>query len=164
MVPVVLNQIEGHKLYIKRHTDVLLQPNNQGRAKRMSGIIYDARRIKAYEKIKNLGEYAGKTEEYINNLWTEIVMDSELMEEFMYYLDHHTLLDRMKCMGYGLTDLYVWNMRSFDLKRDSGKNTADCNKEALVLDTFRSMIEMKKNPEAYVEKLTSGMGMDKYIL
>lgn len=129
----------------------------------MSGIVYDARRIKAWEGMLALGEYAGKDEAWTLRLWEELVMDNELMKEFMYYLDHHTLLDRVKCRGYALTDLYVWQMDRYNLIRDIGKNTICCNKEAMVLNAFYTMLEMKKDPDTYVRRLTEGTGMDQLM-
>lgn len=123
-------------------------------------IVYDARRIKAYEGLLALGEYAGKDSEWLGTLWTELVSDSGLMKEFMYYLDHHTFLDETKCSGYGLTDLYVWQMDRYNLIRDIGKNTSTCNKEAMVLNAFKTMIDMQKEPEVYLKRLTAGIGMD----
>lgn len=124
------------------------------------GIMYDARRVKAYEGLRALGEYAGKDLSWLDGLWTELVSDSMLMKEFMYYLDHHTFLDEAKCSGYGLTDLYVWQMDRYNLIRDIGKNTSACNKEAMVLNAFRTMIDMQKEPETYLKRLTAGIGMD----
>lgn len=129
----------------------------------MNTIIYDARRIKAYEKIQELGVYASKDEMFIEQLWKELVSDGDLMKEFTYYLDHHALLDEMKCEGYALTDLYVWLLQRYNLMQDYGKNNADCNKEALVLDTFGMMAAMKKNPQEYVKRLNSGLGMDRSL-
>ncbi len=42
-------------------------------------IVYDARRIKAYEGLLARGEYAGKDLEWLGTLWTELVSDSGLM-------------------------------------------------------------------------------------
>ena len=126
----------------------------------MNGILYDARRIKAYEGFQALGKYAGKDIGWLEDLWTELVLDEDLIMEFMYYLDHHTLLDRVKCRGYGLTDLYVWQMDRYNLIRDIGKNTEACNKEAMVLNAFRTMLDMQKDPEGYLKRLTAGTGMD----
>ncbi len=126
----------------------------------MSGILYDARKVMAYEGLTQLGEYAGKSGEFVEDLWRELLLDPELLKEFMYYLDHHTLLDQAKCRGYALTDLYVWQMDRYNLIREIGKNTSCCNKEAMVLNAFRTMIDMKKDPDTYVERLTRGTGMD----
>jgi hypothetical protein len=126
----------------------------------MNGIVYDSRRIRAYEGFYALGEYAGKDSDWLDKLWQELVMDNGLMKEFMYYLDHHTLLDEVKCRGYSLADLYVWQMDRYNLVRDIGKNTSCCNKEAMVLNSFRTMLDMQKDPDTYVKRLTEGRGMD----
>ncbi len=126
----------------------------------VSGIVYDARRVLAYERMLELGRFAQKSEEFIAGLWEEVVLDEALLKEFVYYVDNHTFLDEAVCRGYTMTDLYVWQMDRYNLIRDIGKNTSACNKEALVLNTFRSMLDMKKNPDAFVKKLTKGTGMD----
>lgn len=126
----------------------------------MSGILYDARMVKAYEGMVQLGGYARKSDGFIESLWADLLSDLELLKEFIYYLDHHTLLDQAKCRGYGLTDLYVWQMDRYNLIREIGKNTEVCNKEAMVLNAFRTMIDMKRDPDTYIERLTRGTGMD----
>lgn len=129
----------------------------------MSGIVYDARRVKAYEGLMALGEYAGKKTEWLEELWKGFVFDEALMKEFMFYLDHHTFSDEDTCRGYGLTDLYVWQMDRYNLIRDIGKNTSVCNKEAMVLNAFMTMLQMKKDPDTYVRRLTTGEGMDQLL-
>jgi len=126
----------------------------------MNEIIYDARKIRAYEGLRALGEYAGKEQEWLDRLWRGLVADQGQMMEFMYYLDNHTFCDADRCKGYGLTDLYVWQMDRYNLIRDIGKNTVSCNKEAMVLNAFWTMQQMKKDPETYLRRLTSGEGMD----
>ncbi|MDE6917791.1 MAG: hypothetical protein K2P39_13455 [Lachnospiraceae bacterium] len=126
----------------------------------MAGILYDARRIKAYEGLRTLGALAEETEQWCDALWEELAFEQELLEEFVYYLEHRSLLDKVRCEGYGLTDLYIWQMNRYNLIGDSGKNTDACNKDRMVLHAFRDMIDMKKEPAAYVKKMTMGRGMD----
>ncbi|MGN0438589.1 MAG: hypothetical protein ACI4F4_08715 [Lachnospiraceae bacterium] len=128
----------------------------------MGGIIYDARRIKAYEYLQELGKMTGKSQDFIDELWMVILQNGDLMEEYMYYIDHHTFLDEIKIEGYGLSDLYMWLIRRFNLMIDYGKNEANCNKEALVLDTFWHMGQMKVHPAEYRKRLEDGFdqGMD----
>lgn len=127
----------------------------------MSQIILDSGKIKAYEGLKMLCEYSGKSSEWCDGLWLDMLTDYELYEEFVYYLEHHSLADHMRIEGYSLTDFYVWQMERYNLASDSGKNTEICNKEKMVLQSFKTMAEMKKNPEYYKRKLTDGSGMDK---
>ncbi|MBO5238665.1 MAG: hypothetical protein J6B50_07820 [Lachnospiraceae bacterium] len=128
----------------------------------MSTIIYDARLIKTYEAFLGLCEYTNKEESFIEILWQGLIEDSELMKEFMYYLDNHALLDQIRFEGYGLTDLYFWKMREYNYYSDWGKNTEECNKESLVLETFYAMVDMKKNPEEYRKRLGTDEGMDRF--
>ncbi len=125
-------------------------------------IILDGRRIRAYEGLLALGEYAKRDKEFLDELWQELVADDALMGEFMYYLDHHGLQDAVKCEGYGLTDLYVFQMDRYNLIRDIGKNTEACNKESMILGAFRDMARMRKNPDPYLRRLRGESGTDRY--
>ena len=127
----------------------------------MAGIVYDARRIKAYEGLLAVGEIAGQPKEWCDMLWGEIIVAPELLEELIYYLEHHCLTENVKCCGYSMIDLYVWQMNRYNLIKDLGKNTAECNKETMVLRSFRTMIELMKNPEEYLKRLREGRGMDR---
>lgn len=127
----------------------------------MSGILYDARKIKAYEGLQDLCLFAGLDTQWCNRLWMELLSDSGLLEELLYYLDHHSLLGTYKCEGYSLIDLFIWQMDLYNLIMDSGKNTEGCNKETMVLKAFMSMTEMKKDPAYYIKRLSGGFGMDK---
>ena len=126
----------------------------------MAGILYDARRIKAYERLLALGAFAGEDKTWCDTLWEEIICDTEIFDELVYYLENHSLLDKIKCEGYGLTDLYIWQMNRYNIIGDTGKNTAACNKERMVLHAFHDMAAMKKNPAVYVKRMTLGRGMD----
>lgn len=125
------------------------------------GVILDARRILAFEGFYDLGEYAGRDKEWLDNLWSELIESPLLMKEFMYYLDHHNFSGEAICEGYGMTDLYVFQMSRYNLIRDIGKNTESCNKESMVLGAFHDMACMLKEPAKYVKKLSDGPGMDR---
>ena len=127
----------------------------------MSGILLDGRRIMAYEGFMALGEYAGRDKEWLSELWQDIVEDDEIMGEFMYYLDHHGFKDELKIRGYGLTDMYVFQMDRYNLIRDIGKNTESCNKESMVLGAFRTMADMKRDPDEYELRLQKERGQDR---
>lgn len=127
----------------------------------MSHIVYDNAAIRVYDGLVRLCDYAGKPIAWCDALWQEMLEDSQLYEEFVYYLEHHLPGDMMKVRGYSLTDLYVWQIEQYNLRRDSGKNTAGCNKEDMMLQAFDMLARMKKNPDDYLGKLDKGAGMDK---
>ena len=106
---------------------------------------------------------AGESEAWTNGLWGELLTDRELLEEMVYYLEHHCFQGKMACEGYTLIDLFVWQMDIYNLIADCGKNTESCNKETMAVRAFQAMAEMKRNPEHYKKRLSDGFGMDKYL-
>lgn len=123
-------------------------------------ILFDQTKLKVYDGLTKLCEYAGRTREWQQMLWDEFLAKRELYDAFVYYLEHHALPEMPKCEGYSLTDCYVWQMEQDNLRRDTGKNTAQCNKEDMVLRAFMTMADMQRQPEAYLRKLREWKGMD----
>ena len=128
---------------------------------KMSQIILGTEKLKAFRGLSMLCEYAGKSEEWCNELWLSLLTDYELYTELLYYLENHCFADCLKAAGYSLTDLYVWQMGQDNLRRDTGKNTENCNKEEMVLQAFWTMAQMRKDPSEYERKLADGSGMGK---
>lgn len=118
-----------------------------------SSVIFDQSRLRAYDGLVRLCEYSGEAESWCSELWNEMLLDQELYEAFIYYLEHHSFSEDLKCEGYSLIDCYVWEMEQDNLRRDTGKNTESCNKEDMVLHAFRTMAKMRKSPEEYLKKM-----------
>lgn len=127
----------------------------------MANIILCTGKLKVYEDLKYLCEYAGKSTEFLNALWDAMNNNETLYDEFAYYIDNHSLKDQMSVEGYSLTDLYIHMIENYNLLNDTGKNTILCNKEAMVLEAFMGMCKLLENPESYIKKLQEGRGMDK---
>lgn len=123
-------------------------------------ILFDQSKLKAYDGLMRLCGYAGESEQWQQTLWNEFLTDQKLYDAFVYYLEHHSLPDMPKCGAYSLTDCYVWQIEQDNLRMDTGKNTAACNKEDMVLKSFMMMAEMLREPEAYAKKLSDWKGMD----
>jgi len=123
-------------------------------------IVIDTTQLKIREYLEELCEYAGFDETRMDELWMELLSDSQLYGEFIYYLENHTFLDKMSIGGYSLSDLYVWQMDKYNLLSEIGKNPTSCNKETMVLNAFNAMSKMKKDPETYIKRLESGRGND----
>lgn len=125
----------------------------------MSVILYNAGRIKTYENLKALAAAVGETEEYADNLWQQMMLDDELIEEFNYYVVNRTLLGKASCGEYSLLDLYFSQMNKYNMYHDMGKNPASCNKERMVLHAFEELLNMRRDPlyrENYERKEDSG--------
>lgn len=123
-------------------------------------ILFDQSKLKVYDGFIRLCEYAGETQEWQQSLWNELLVDRGLYDAFVYYLEHHALPESPKCEGYSLVDCYVWQMEQDNLRRDTGKNTAQCNKEDMVLRAFMMMAGMQRQPEDFLKKLRDWKGMD----
>lgn len=123
-------------------------------------ILFDQSKLKVYDGFIRLCEYAGETQEWQQSLWNELLFDRGLYDAFVYYLERHALPESPKCEGYSLTDCYVWQMEQDNLRRDTGKNTAQCNKEDMVLRAFMMMAGLQRRPEDFLKKLRDWKGMD----
>lgn len=124
-------------------------------------MIYDGNRVAVYDSLQKLCEYAGRSMQWCDALWAFMLEDGELFGEFVYYLNHHDFMDKMQAGGYSLTDLYVQQLDRFNIMQDSGKNTAACNKEEMVLNAFEAMARLMKEPGKLTRKWQEGYGMDK---
>ena len=124
-------------------------------------IVIATSKIKACEFLYELCEYCGYEKEWVDALWIEIVENDDLYRELVYYFENHTFLDELKVKGYSLSDLYVFQMSKYNLIREIGKNPVECNKERMVMNSFRMMIDMIKDPETYVQRIEEGKGNDK---
>jgi len=123
-------------------------------------IVINTTQLKIREYYEQLCDYAGFDIKRSDELWMTIITDSELHDEFVYYLEHHTFLDKMNIMGYSLSDIYVFQMDKYNLLSEIGKNPVSCNKETMVLKAFYTMSKMKDNPEEYLKRLEEGRGND----
>lgn len=127
----------------------------------MQGIVYDASRVKICEAFYQICDYAEFDRAWADELWLDVLTSKPVMEELIYYIENHTFLDKFKVLGYSMCDLYVWQMSRYNLIQDTGKNSGTCNKERMVMKSFRTMIDMVKEPEIYRKRLERGEGMDR---
>lgn len=127
----------------------------------MQGILYDATRIKICQAFYEICDYGELSREWADALWKDILLNNQIYGELVYYIEHHTFLDKMKVCGYSLCDLYVWQMSRYNLIKDTGKNSRTCNKEKMAMQAFRSMVDLLNHPEEYKKRLEDGRGMDK---
>ena len=61
----------------------------------MSGnIILDGRLIKTYNALNELCSYAGKEESFSEKLWSELMDDPGMMEEFIYLMKVNSMINQ----------------------------------------------------------------------
>ena len=73
----------------------------------MPGILYDASKIKVCQAFYEICAYAELDRTWTDELWTDIMLHPQIYEELVYYIEHHTFLNKVKVCGYSMCDLYV---------------------------------------------------------
>ena len=53
----------------------------------MANIIYDARKIKLMEAVKELSDLVGNSDEWFNSFWSLVMENENIYEELLYYID-----------------------------------------------------------------------------
>ena len=127
----------------------------------MANLIIDTTKIKVFERLKYLAEATGKDPAFADGLWESLLKYEDLYDEFVFYLENGNIRDGIVFRGYSLIDLYVHRIDCYNIVNDTGKNTAACNKESMILETFKAMAELKDNPEEFIRRMNEGRGMDK---
>ena len=127
----------------------------------MANLIIDTTKIRIFERLKYLTEATGKDPAFADSLWESLLKYEDLYDEFVFYLENGNIRDGIVFRGYSLIDLYVHRIDCYNIVNDTGKNTAACNKESMVLETFKAMADLKDNPDDFIRRMNEGRGMDK---
>ena len=127
----------------------------------MANLIIDTTKIKVFERLKYLAEATGKDPAFADSLWESLLKYEDLYDEFVFYLENGNIRDGIVFRGYSLIDLYVHRIDCYNIVNDTGKNTAACNKESMILETFKDMADLKDNPDDFIRRMNEGRGMDK---
>ena len=127
----------------------------------MSDIIINTTNLKTYESIMEMSKMYGQTPEDANLLWNQLLTNDAFMYEFIYYLEHGSLCDKLRVHNFTLSDIYVYQIGHYNLFiSDIGKNYASCNKNAIVFDTFITMAKLIADIDLILDKLTRSLGND----
>ncbi len=110
--------------------------------------------------VGDLARQAGLDEEYGEKLWQGIRQSQGLLQELAYYHDYGNFLCRYKVAGYTLADVIVWQVDHFKLYMDRPEEMNRYRQQRLLLAAFDTMLEMEKDPEAYVNKMKNETGQD----
>lgn len=115
---------------------------------------------KAYEWAQALCYYAGEDEEFLRNFWRMLIRSPEIYKEFLHYLEHQQFLCEYKVSGYSVVDIMVWQMDHFKARLDRDNSGTKQNGDRMLLLAFDTLLNMKKDPEKYVRKMTEETGTD----
>lgn len=121
----------------------------------------------AMESEKNLKEWTcelaksvGKSAEEACEFWQRLREDSELLEELEYYAINKEFLCKYKVAGYTVTDILVWQVDHFKAYLDRREEINRYRQDKLIYNSFDVLLQMRMNPEFYVNKLQGETGTD----
>ncbi len=120
-------------------------------------------RTRAYRWAEALCRYAGADEAFLQDFWERLTADTEIYEEFVYYLDHQDFLCKVKIAGYGLVDLMVFQIDHFRAVMDQDVEDMRLNKDKMLLLAFNSLLLMRKDPVPFVRMMQNETGTDRQI-
>ncbi|MGN1179592.1 MAG: hypothetical protein ACI4SD_00150 [Suilimivivens sp.] len=110
--------------------------------------------------IGKLCEYAGEDEKFADDFYERLKADEEILREFAYYMLHGNFACKAKVRGYGVVDIMIWQMDHFKAWLDRDTVGTKQNGDRMVLLAFDTLLNMRKDPEKYVQKMQLETGTD----
>lgn len=126
----------------------------------MKQIIIANEKLRYYEELSRVCEYVGYSDLFKEQLWADLIKDEGIYQELLYYLEHQDFLARVTIDGLTILDIFVWQMRKYNIRMDRGKNGSDCDKLAMLLETIRTMLDMKQGGAKVEWSMEMKNGMD----
>lgn len=115
---------------------------------------------RVYEWIRNLCACAGEDDAYAKEFLQKLKADEEICEEFTYYMEHGNFACRAKVRGYTVVDVMIWQMDHFRARLDRDNSGTRQNGDRMVLLAFNTFLDMKKEPDSYIRKMSEETGTD----
>lgn len=110
--------------------------------------------------IQSLCQYAGEDGEFAESFWERIKADKEIYQELVYYMEHGNFACKAKIQGYTVVDVMVWQMDHFKARLDRDNSGTKQNGDRMVLLAFDTLLNMRKEPESYILKMSGETGTD----
>lgn len=110
--------------------------------------------------IQNLCIYSGENEEFAENFWKKLKSDEEIFQEFIYYMEHGNFACKAKIEGYTVIDVMIWQMDHFKARLDRDNSGTRQNGDKMLLLAFDTLLNMRKNPNEYIQKMQTETGTD----
>ena len=126
----------------------------------MSSIIIASEKLKLYSYLEEMCKYVSYSDEWRDTFWNRLLNNEAVYQEYLYYADNHDFLLNTKVDGYSVIDILIWEMRKYNIRTDKGKNGADCDKEAMGLESFSTMLDMIDNSAKIEWSMEMRNGMD----
>lgn len=126
----------------------------------MTGIIIASEKIKLFEFLTELCKYTSYSDDWRDLFWEDILTNEPIYREFLYWAQHKDFLLECKVGGNTIIDILVWEMRKYNVRMDWAKNGPDCDKQAMVLEAFREMIDSYNDGAKLEWSMEMRNGMD----
>lgn len=110
--------------------------------------------------IRALCEGAGEDGAFAAAFFEKVKEDEEIYEEFLYYMVHENFACKAKVAGVGVVDVLIWQMDHFKARLDRDNTGTKENSERMVLLAFDTLLNMRKNPEKYIVRMSEETGTD----
>ncbi len=111
-------------------------------------------------RVIQMAAACGETEDFVRDFLNDLVCDDGILEEFVYYLNENNFLCREKIAGYSVVDILVFQMDHFKATMDRAENGMKTDGNKMVLRAFRTLLNMRKDPEPIVNAMQGETGTD----
>lgn len=112
------------------------------------------------EFINQLCKYSGENEAFAAAFYENLKEDEEILQEFIYFMEHGTFACQAKVSGYTVVDVMIWQMDHFKAWLDRDTTGTRQNRDRMLLLAFDTLLKMRKDPEKYIRKMQSETGTD----
>lgn len=110
--------------------------------------------------IRELCKYAGEDDSFGQVFWEKLKADKEILKEFVYYMENGTFACEAKAAGYTVVDVMIWQMDHFKARLDRDNTGTRENGDRMVLLAFDTFLNMRKDPQKFVQKMAGETGTD----
>lgn len=124
-------------------------------------LIIAGEKLKLYQWLCSCCERIGYEDAWRDRFWQDLLLCPGVYQEFLYYADHQDFLLKYQVGGNTVIDILVWEMRKYNIRTDRGKNGPDCDKEAMVMEAFRQMMDSVRHADDLNREMENRNGMDK---
>lgn len=119
---------------------------------------------KALDALKSwtmrLFECADESSEDAEVFWNRLAANNLLLREFAYYYDNREFWCGYSIDGYTIADILVWQTDHFKAHMDRADSANRYDKDKLVLNTFKTMLELADNPDRIKAEFSQETGTD----
>lgn len=115
------------------------------------------------EQILEIAKEASFNEDRLKSFLGGLEENVDLYFELEYFLDNNDFLCKTKVNGFSIVDIMVWQIDHFRAFLDRDTTLTRNNPGTMVLLAIETMMEMKVNPEKYIQSYGQETGTDRIV-